>query len=177
MLVFMAGMPFAGKSYVVDKFVEKLPDEVLVIAPKDYRPDDYDNMNEEQKKEVNITAWECTLELLKDNMKQYKKEEIIVYDTSCASYLTMYDYFQTARDCGHKILYIFVKASPEKCKERSGKNAISDEIIGKYKEKFKDSVKGLSKMSDKVIIINNDEEPDIMAILRAIDEYRVPKSK
>jgi predicted kinase len=176
MVIFMAGMPFAGKSYVVDKLVDNLPDEVLVITPKDYRPEEYDSMTEEQKKEINIAAWECTLELLKAKLKESNNNEIIIYDTSCASYLTMYDYFQTAHDCGHKVIYAFVKTSIEKCKERS-KNTMSNEIMDKYKEKFKDSIKGLSKMSDRFIIINNDEEPDVSVILRVINEARVYKHK
>ena len=49
-IIFMAGFPSAGKSFVVQMLQEKYP-EIHIIDPKKYRPDEYDSKNEEEKKE------------------------------------------------------------------------------------------------------------------------------
>jgi predicted kinase len=148
----MAGMPYSGKSYIVEK-VKK--EGMVVICPKDYRPDDYDKCDENEKRDLNIAAWECSLELLEEQIKTNKNDVIIIYDTCCASYENMEYYFKLARKMKHKIIYCYVHCPLDICEKRA-ENNWNKEMIDKYMVNFKISIPRLIKEANLVVKINND---------------------
>lgn len=154
MIIFVAGFPYSGKSFVVQKILDKISN-CIVISAKDFRPDEYDTLNEEEQRELNISAWICSLEQLDKAITEFKNDRIIIYDTSCASYDKMCDYFLYAKNKGHKVIYLYIHSSLEKCRERAGQKWFNKEVEDKYKSSFKISIPKLSAMADKHIIINN----------------------
>lgn len=158
----MAGLPFSGKTYVLGLIAEALLDkECLVISPKVFREDGYEQLNEEAKREMNLAAWEASLEFLGKAIQEDKNKDIIFYDTACSSLRRMEIYFQAAKRHGHKILYLYVHADVDKCKERGA--SIDDAVFDKYNSHFTESVEPLIKMSDAHVYIenNDDSTPDV----------------
>lgn len=148
----MAGMPFSGKSFVVEKIKKE---GMIIICPKDYRPDDYEKYDENDKRDLNIAAWECSLELLAEQINTTRNDIIIIYDTCCASYENMEAYFKLAKKMKHKIVYCYVSCPLDICEKRAGKDWKKD-MIDKYKVNFKISIPRLAKEANFVIKINND---------------------
>jgi predicted kinase len=184
-IVFMAGFPYAGKTYIVDKILRNYGDDrdatslwLKVISPKLYRPDDYERLSESERREIDLAAWECSLEDLEANiLLAGMTNDVIIYDTACASLSSMLEYFKLAKSRGHVILYVFVNCPLKICKQRAN-GKLSNQIFDKYVQHFKDSIPRLSKMSDKAIVINNMEgEPNIRKVLKEINAYRVCESQ
>jgi len=148
----MAGMPFSGKSYIVEKLKKE---GMIIICPKDYRPDDYNKYDENEKRDLNIAAWECSLELLEEQIKTTKNDTVIIYDTCCASYENMEGYFTLAKKMKRRIIYCYVHCPLDICEKRAGKDW-NNSMIDKYKANFKISIPRLAKEANFVVKINND---------------------
>jgi predicted kinase len=172
----MAGYPAAGKSYIVNKILAQFQD-AIVISMKDYRTEDYDKLSEEDKKEVNIAGWECSLDDLSEKMKD--KDSLIIYDTACANYEKMSDYFIEAKKIGHKVVYAFINAPLSVCKMRSGNNWLPEGVVSRYKDNFCENIPKFKKLANKFITINNNsgDVPDISRLIAEIDNDRVHQSK
>jgi predicted kinase len=169
MVIFMSGFPFAGKSYVVKLLKEKI--ELTVIDPKEYRTlvEDYDSRSEEDRRDINISAWQCALESLTETLKSAKSEEKIVLDTTCATE-QMIDYFKMARKKGHKVVTLFVNSNLSLCRERAGKEWITEEVVSKYKSNFDKNLHGFKNLSDLFLVINNNgETPDLSKVIEKIN--------
>lgn len=165
----MAGLPYAGKSYVINLIADAIPEkECLVISPKSFREDNYESLNEDAKREMNIAVWEVSLDYLGGIILKNKNQDLIFYDTACSSLCGMELYFQSAKRNGHKILYVFVHADVETCKARGA--PIKDEIFQRYNIAFSESIEPLINMSDAhVVVMNNDESiPDVAKIVGLI---------
>jgi predicted kinase len=168
MVVFMAGFPFAGKTYVLGKAVTELTDlSIIIISPKDYRPKGYEKLTETQQREINLASWKCSLETLEGTIKSSPIEEVIIYDTSCASLEAMSEYFEMAKKFKHKVFYVYVNAAKEIRMKRATAN-LPDEVMEKYKMNFKKSVPGLSKLADHAVVINNEVGLDLSKLIRLI---------
>ena len=154
-MVFMSGLPYAGKSLIVNEIIKKLPPSlhVVVLDPKTYRCDNYDQLNEEQKKDENISIWEATLDVLGEEIKKLSNKSVLIYDTACATRTRMEPYFRDAKKSGHKVLYIFVQASEGKCDERAVDKKLPEEVINRYLDNFSKNVAVFKKLSDRMIII------------------------
>ena len=168
---FLAGWPFAGKTYVLQKALFLLPENnIQIISPKKYiaelcPPEEYEKKSEEERKEINIAAWECALDVLQEAID---KNGTFVYDTACASYGVMWQYFKAARE-KHQVVYVYVKADLETCKKRAGNKWMSESVVKRYQVNFKESVPKLIKLAHKVIIIqNNDGEPDVSKLIEVL---------
>lgn len=166
----MAGFPKSGKSFVLDLILSELGEkDVFVVCPVDFRQDDYDVSNEEERKNIDLAVWEASLDLLWEETCGNDDSEVIVYDTCCASLNKMEPYFKGAKKKGHTVVYLFVKASWKKCEERA-ERWLPEDVVELYKEKFKDSIKGLSGLSDHTIVIenNSDDVPDVSKIMKLL---------
>ena len=170
MVIFMAGFPYAGKTFVLDKALEKIEKEVTVICPKDYRDNNYKNLEEEEQRQMNIAAWETSLEMLWESMQTNKNEEIIIYDTACASLKHMRPYFDGAKKYEHRVIYLYVNASLDLCAQRAGDSWLPIDVIKSYKNKFSESIKELARSADKHLIINNnsDKDPEVSKIIELL---------
>jgi hypothetical protein len=169
MVIFMAGFPKSGKTFVLDLILSKLKKDVFVVCPVDFRQDDYDESNEEKRRDIDLAAWEASLDLLWEEVCGSDDSNIIVYDTCCASLGKMSPYFKGIRKKGHVIVYLFVKSSWEKCKERA-EAWLPKEVVNLYKDKFKYSIPGLCELSDHVVIVenNSDDVPDVSKIMKLV---------
>jgi len=169
MIIFMAGFPYSGKTYVVDKLLELFPD-IVVISPKFFRPDNYSELSEDDKREVNISSWSCSLDQLVSAIKEYNDKKVIVYDTSCASYDSMNNYFSLAKN-SHTVIYVYVNSNIKLCQKRAGSEWLSEEVVKKYINNFKTSISKLSKMSNKFFIIHNEGEPNLEEVTDYLESY------
>jgi predicted kinase len=169
MIIFMAGYPKAGKSFVVDLICEKTDKDILVISPKECRDDNYDDLDEDDKREMDISAWSASLDILWEQLKSTDDTEIIIYDTACASLNKMKPYFEGAKE-HHTVVYVFVQASLAKCKERAGSKWLPGEVVNSYTQRFKEDVKTFKELSDYTVIVknNSDDVPNVDKIIGII---------
>lgn len=178
MIIFMAGYPFAGKSTLLEVFRQNLKQadyEAIIISPKDYRTDDYETLDEDSKRDMNLAAWECSLELLAEQIKENKDDSIVIYDTSCASLYRMQDYFKLAKKYSHYVIYCYINADLLICENRADGKWFNSDIIDKYKMNFKESVPILTKLADKAIVINNNVEINVSKLVGVFND-RISKS-
>jgi adenylate kinase family enzyme len=170
----MAGFPFSGKTYVVQRLIELCPifqtEFGIIITPTAFRPDDFDKMSEQAKRDINIAAWECSLDLLKEKIAECDSRYIIIYDTSCAS-LIMQPYFELAKQ-KHRTIYAFINTNNSMCEQRAQGYFLPKEVIAKYKNNFKISIPVLSKLVNKTVVINNhvEETPNLNVLVREITD-------
>lgn len=165
----MAGPPFSGKSYVVQRMVELSGLHIHVITPKDYRPDEYETLSKVERQEIDISAWEVSLEILQDAIRNSSDDEIIVYDTACAS-LKMEPYFEMAKKRNHQLLYVWVDAPSANRQRRANTKWLSPEDNKRYITNFEKSLPVLSGLANTVITINNPDgvEPDVSELVSAV---------
>lgn len=172
MIIFMSGFPFAGKSVIARAIASSLPAEAhnVLIDPKAFRCDDFESLNEENKRTENLSIWEVSLDLLAEQIKKLSNKSILIYDTACASRTRMEQHFRNAKKANHKILYLFVQADLEKCAERAGDKWLPDDVVDKYIKNFEENVPAFKKMSDKMMIIqnNSDEKPNVSSIVEYV---------
>jgi len=162
--IFMAGYPFCGKSHVARLATEGFPE--CVIDPKKFRSDKYDTLTESEKREENLDVWEVSLDVLKECLE--KDNPVVLYDTACASYLSMKPYFQLAKNYDRMVIYVWVDADLSVCKERASADWLPESVIDKYKKKFSISRPQLSEFSDGSLVIDNNDEPDISGLREII---------
>lgn len=162
----MSGLPFSGKSYVVDLFVNNISLDVIIISPKDFIDKSLHNeLSEDEQTEVSIAAWEASLDLLWSLIESKDNNQIIIYDTACTSYKRMFPYFDKAKTCGHMILFAFINANLSICEQRAGNKWLPGEVVKAYVTKITNNLPKFIKISDKYIVINNNSGvPDVSNI-------------
>jgi tRNA uridine 5-carbamoylmethylation protein Kti12 len=169
MIIFLSGFPFAGKSFVVNEIVTKLPTSgpVIVIDPKQYRCDNYEELSEDQKRDENLAVWEVSLDALYEQIKKLSNRTILFYDTACACRSRMEPLFRDAKRAGHHVIYLFVSADLGRCEQRAGSKWLPQEVIDKYIKNFEENITEFKRVSHKMFIVNNDtdETPDVTAII------------
>jgi len=163
----MAGFPFSGKTYVVEKLDKALGDSALVISPKFLFPPDYDDLDDNQKTETNIVSWRCSLDQLEASFDM-NNHEVIIYDTCCASFDAMEYYFRRALDKGHRVVLLYVYAHLDICAKRAGDKWFDSDVIEKYKSNFKTNLPRFVEISNKWFRIDNIEEPDLRDVIEYI---------
>jgi len=163
----MAGYPYSGKTYTVERLDKALGGECLVISPKFLFPPNYDELDEQEKTEVNIVSWRCSLDQLETSF-DIDTKEVLIYDTCCSSYESMVPYFTGAKVKGHTVIFLYVHAPLELCKERAGKDWFDADVIEKYKSNFKSNLPLFIKISDKWFKIDNRKEPNLEEVLEYV---------
>ena len=173
MIVFLSGYPAAGKSHVVREIVEKLPFETTVIDPKTFRPDDYDKLDEAAKRDLNVSVWEVSLDVLSEQIKGTSDSTIIFYDTACANLQKMRPLFELAAAQGHHVVYLFVVSTLEKCKERIGDKWLAEDVIDRYTKNFKENINVFKALASKTLIVRNEADvvPDVQPVVDYIKNY------
>jgi predicted kinase len=167
----MAGYPYAGKSLVVQMLTIALRKHSYpydLIDPKELRDETYTNLNEEDKRDMNIAAWEISLEMLAEKISA-PQNKLLIYDTACASYRGMEPLFKLACQKHHRVVYAFVDASLDLCKLRAGSEWLSNDVIEKYQVNFAESIEKLINWSSDYFIIKNNVQgslPDISKLVR-----------
>jgi hypothetical protein len=169
MVIFMAGYPHVGKTFVVELLKAAIP-EIQVISPKLLleRDSDYDKLEEEERHKRSIAAWDVTLQYLQREAHANSKD-IFLYDSCCASYRVMDPFFRRLKKWKHKVLYAFVHASMDDIKARAGAK-FDEDVIDKYTRNFEESIAHLGKLADWNVVVKNvgDGRPDIGKLLKVI---------
>jgi uridine kinase len=151
----MAGVPSSGKSLFVKKFVETANDrKIIVVDPKEYLPDDLEDMDKEMQLEYRVAAWEVCLDRV---MKTFHEpnETIIIFDTAGASGQDMIPLFTTASINNHYTVYVYVSSNAKECAKRAGDSWIGQEALDGYIKKYKKSIPELSSASNEHMVIKN----------------------
>lgn len=171
MIIFMAGLPFAGKTFVVDSLLGKIKQDALVISPKDFREDNYEKLSEPDRREMDIAAWAGSLEYLWVQIQARNDGEIVIYDTACASLDKMRPYFEGAGKNRHAVIYVFVHAGIRTCRERAGEKWLPKEVIDSYKSRFKDSVEKFCEIADHHVVVKNNssDDPDVSKLVNLVN--------
>lgn len=169
MVIFMAGYPYSGKTFVVELLKAAIP-EVQVVSPKLLleRDSEYEKLEEEEKHKRSIAAWDVTLQYLQKEACADPKG-ILLYDSCCASYQVMDRVFRKLKKHKHRIIYTYVHASIERIKARAGAK-FDEGVIDKYTRSFEESVAHLGGLADWKVVIKNDsdERPNISKLLKVI---------
>ena len=179
MVIFFAGYPFSGKSFIIDLLTRAIPDDLIVISPRDFVDEKlYADLSENEKREMNIAAWEASLDMLYDQVKANKNDQIIIYDSACASYKRMFPYFVDSKSSGHFAIYAFIDADLSICEKRAGDKWLSGSIIDAYTMRFKENITRFAKLANKFIMIKNNSNdlPEVSKIIQVINNDRILKS-
>lgn len=168
----MAGFPFSGKSYILTQVLAKLPEqlECLIIDPKQYCYDNYETLPEEEQREMRLAAWQASNKMVQEHLEKMADIEMLVYDTSCASYLDMQPLFVCAKKHGHHIIYLYIQTDLEVCAKRAKDHWLSESAIEKYRQNFLISIPKLIKMANQAYIIKNNSQqiPDVSRIIEGV---------
>lgn len=166
MFICMAGMPSSGKTELVKKFVDATDREVVIIDPKEYVPDDIDDLPEEEQKRWRIASWEVCLKYVKGALHE-PNSKIVILDTAAASSLALHEIFTFAKLKEHYIVHVFMVSKISECKNRAGKTWIGKEAAVKYADRFKVSVPELRKLSDEYLVVKNTGDDGLKNIEKA----------
>ena len=154
MFICMAGMPSSGKSELVKKLMDTTNREVVLIDPKEYLPDDIDDLSEEEQRRWRVASWEVCLNYVKGALHE-PNSKLVILDTAAASSLALHEIFTFAKVKGHYIVHVFMVSKISECKERAGGQWIGKEAAIKYADRFKVSVPELRKLSDEYLVVKN----------------------
>lgn len=159
MILFTSGFPYAGKSTLVQKLVEELDGKhVLHINPKDYYPDEFDNLTNEEQTEIATTAWEMSLETATKSICALPNKALIIFDTCCNKSLHMRPLFMNAKLRGHRVYLVYVHADLKNRSKRTDKDLSKFE--DKYRTNFLETLPILKEHADTFVTFsnNNDDE-------------------
>lgn len=162
----MAGMPSSGKTELVKKFMSTTDREVVLIDPKEYLPDDIDDLSEEEQRRWRVASWEVCLKYVKSSFHE-PNSKIVILDTAAASNLPLHEVFTLAKVKGHYIVHVFMISKISECKERAGDLWIGKEAAKKYADRFKVSVPELRKLSNEYLVVQNTGDQGLKNIEKA----------
>jgi len=155
MFICMAGMPSSGKTEFVKRYRKRITERIFHhIDPDEYLPDNLESMDEDERTQYRVAAWEVCLDHL-TGLFHEPTESIIVFDTAGATANALIPLFSRAKLHGHKIVYIFIAAPVSQCEEMAGDRWIGNEAAEKYTDKFRKSIPELKELSDKYLLIKN----------------------
>ena len=169
-VIFMAGWPKSGKSYIVAKLLKQLKGrDVEVVCPRDYLEENFEQLEQEDKRANWLAAWRVGLDHLEEQILNSTDDDVLILDTAAASAKVMQYYFTLANKKGHTTVYLFVTASKDMIKQRSGEEW-NEELYEKYRVAFDESIPVLRKEASKAFILNNENEPNIDKIMKFINK-------
>ena len=162
MLILMCGLPFCGKSVVLDIITEKTELSICIIRPEDWLPDDIDNLSAEEEKKYRIECWRTAISAVEDEVEQRDPSEMIVLDCANSKYGPLESLLRRAKRNGHKLVVLYVNARPTQCEARAGDHWVGAKVVGNYVENIKDSLPKFKSKCDRIIIIENTDTLDVL---------------
>ena len=159
MIVLTAGYPSAGKSLVCEKIKDKLL--ITCFDPKDFYLPEYEELDEDDRKQVAIAAWEICLESLYNDIRDSDNNEAVIFDSCMANKNQFSHIVDLCSQHKHDLIVIFVHCPIKICKERH-KDEMDDGVWRSYKDRIISILPEFDKFSRKVFLIKNDKgESDI----------------
>ena len=159
MILFTSGFPYSGKTEFAKALIKSLGGEfVLHINPKDYYPDNFDILPDEERMEIATTAWEMSLEKATKSICALPNKALIVFDTCCSKSLHMRPLFMNSKLRGHDIIMVYINANGDTRFERSKNNEKIMELEDRYKASFSETLPILKNLSDQFYMVNNSND-------------------
>lgn len=167
MILFMSGFPYSGKTTFAERLIKQLSNKLILhINPKDYYPDNYDKLLDEDRTDIAITAWEMSFETATKAICQTPNRVLIIFDTCCSKSLQMRPLFMNSKLRGHNVLMVYLNATlddrlsriPEKDADKF------KELEDRYKNNFSSTLPELKPHVDNFYIIdwpNNEREEEL----------------
>lgn len=140
MIIFLAGLPGAGKTSILDGI------DGEIICPDMFNFES--NQEDEHETHHKFAMWELSIEFLVDRAKKAKEDDVIIFDTCCCNKKMT----QILNEINHPTIVIYVNTSKENCAARTD---IDMDLIKKYIKKFVGILPELKKNADKFYVINN----------------------
>lgn len=164
MILFTGGFPYAGKTLFLDILSKNSnnTDDWIKLCPKDFYPENFDSLEEQERKDWAISSWENCLEEAADALTKYENDTLIILDTAASKFSKMSPLFYLAKAANHTIAYIFVHASLEDRETRTNEDVKRFEIY--YAKSFKKSVPKLKELSDKFMLIKNPNDSKYISL-------------
>ena len=166
MILFMSGFPKSGKSSFAELLVKNLDNKLcLHINPADYYPDNFDDLPQEEKTDIAVTAWEMSLERADKSITSLPNRALAIVDTCCSSALNMRPLLLNAKVRGHDVFVVYIDTPLEKRIERTGDKNLTN-LEERYKKSFGEALPMLRKNSKEFIIVGNGSDG-----LSELDKY------
>lgn len=162
MILFTSGFPYAGKTTFVQKLIEELDNELIIhINPKDYYPDDFEQLDEQERTDIATTAWEMSLEKATKSICALPNRALIIFDTCCSKSLHMRPLFMNSKLRGHDVFLVYINATSESRFERAGVNEKIKELEDRYRISFSETLPILKEHSDHFYMASSDTLEDL----------------
>jgi len=160
MLILMCGLPFSGKSTVVDLLFKDPPvaKDVVLIRPSDYFPESF--ADSEEEKHFRIEAWKAAMNGAEEAVEAEKPETFIVLDCGNSKFRTTRGLIRLAKRNKHRVVLLYVHALVKQCEERAGKDWVGEDVAKGYIESIKDSLPKFKSKCDRVIAVDNKSSLD-----------------
>ena len=155
-VVIMAGYPYSGKTEfckMVSAELDKRNMKCLHLTPSNYISDNYWSLESDLQKADMVSAWNKCSEELSKNMSN--KNNTILFDTCGSNLESISKYVPLLKHNGHKVIYVFVAAHVNECRERAKDNWISNDTMIRYQNEFNKSVFTMKRLSDRFFFVKN----------------------
>ena len=176
----MSGFPQSGKTTFAFNLIKALDNKwVLHINPKDYLPEDYQDLSHGDKSEWNISAWEYAIEKAELSLKKLPNQALIILDTSASKFEPLEPLIKLAAKSNHYSLGVFVDA-PLKLRSEWGDDPdLLESINSNYAEHFGQSLLKYKKTLNDFLIVPNktknifeDFDKNVKKIVEIINNIR-----
>lgn len=144
----MVGLPFAGKSVVVDILSEHL--DVQVVRPSDWCSD---SGSEEEIRQERIAAWQIALEKIEQLIPNLSAT--IILDCGNSKFSTISDLIYQAKRRGHVVALVYVNARGSKCQQHAGAKWVPADVYEMYVNRLKESLPKYKKACNRMVVVNN----------------------
>lgn len=153
MLIIVGGLPASGKTTLGKLLAKKLGLELL--SPNSLYPKNV--KDEGLRQSLAVSAWEVCEEAVDEFTASKDNTDLLILDSIALNHKTLRPMVLNAQTRGHQVLYVLCLTSKETAKRRS-KEWIGDDIYNSYLDKLKKSVQSIKSMSDKLIVLRNEDD-------------------
>jgi predicted kinase len=169
MLIILCGMPFSGKSTLVDEMFMIKPGEYnshCLLRPADWMPEPLNNMDKEFIKDYRVTCWHMALDKTEKALLDFGSNKVIILDQGNHRYDDVRHLIYVAKENKHKIILIYVNTRMAICHDRSGSKWVGKEIWKSALHNIKGSLPKYKKACDDFVVVdNNGTIPDLRLII------------
>lgn len=153
MLILMCGLPFSGKSAVVDILVKH--SSPWVIRPEDWLPDDFASKSPDDQKNFRLECWRTALTQVEGAVEEREPTEVVILDCGNSKFAPLRALLRMAKRHGHKRAVLYVNSRVVQCQERAGDQWIGEDVAKSYVRNMRDSLPKFRERCDQLVVIDN----------------------
>lgn len=146
----MYGLPFSGKSYFVNKLIEKYED-IILVDPKSYLPPEFETLDESLQSQFRIASWSVCTDYL-NSVSQSSNGKIYLFDSTASAQQAIGDLATRFRIDGNATILIKINTELSVCKARAGDKWMNADVEQKYLRNFSKCV--IDKYFDYIIDVD-----------------------